>query len=69
MIEGRLRNDIFISENQFGFIPHRSTTEAIYLIIRPMEVYRNMKKDLHMIFIDLEKAYDRVSHEILWECL
>ena len=29
VIEHRLRQNVTISENQFGFMPERSTTEAI----------------------------------------
>ena len=65
VIEGRLRTDIRISENQFGFMQDRSTIEAIHLFRRPIEFNRERKKDLHIVFIDLEKTYDRVPREVL----
>lgn len=31
-----------------------------------MKIYCKNLKDLHMVFIDLEKVDDRVSHLVLW---
>ena len=43
----------------------RSTTKAIYLLQSLMEKYQSKEIDLHIVFNDLEKTYDRVPREIL----
>lgn len=63
--EHRLRKDTQVIDNQFGFMSGRLTMEAIYLLRCVIEKYKINHQNLNLIFIGLEKAYDRVPIEIL----
>ncbi|KAI5738368.1 hypothetical protein M8J77_006061 [Diaphorina citri] len=69
ILEKRLRNIVQVDENQCGFVPGKSTTDAIQTVRILVEKYRDSGKDLHMVFIDLEKAFDLVPRELIWESL
>ena len=54
-----------IGEEQFGFMPGRGTTDAIFEARQVIEKHRYM----HIMCTDLEKAYDRVPRQEVWMCL
>ena len=68
-MEARLRQEVVIGDQQFGFMPQSSIMDAIFGLRMTMEKWREGQKELHCMFIDLEKAYDRVPREELWECM
>ena len=58
-----------LSDAQFGFRKGRGCTDAFFalrqLCKRAIEYYQ----DLHLVFVDLEKAFDRVNRDKLWKVL
>ena len=56
-------------ESQFGFMPGRSTIDAIFILNQTIEQYQEGQKDICVTFIDLKKAYDRVPREEIWRTM
>ena len=49
-------------------MPGKGTTDAIFAASQMIKNQRERQKELHMVFIDIEKAYDRVSRQEVWRC-
>ena len=50
---------------QFGFMPGKGAIDAIFIACQLQERYLEKKKKLYFVFVDLEKAPDRVSREVV----
>ena len=66
VMEGIIRAQIHIDNMQFGFMPGRGTTDAIFILRQLQEKYVGKHKELFLAFVDLEKAFDRIPRKVLW---
>ena len=69
IIEARLRDRVQISKQKYGCMPGKGTTDAMYALKMLMEKYRKGQREHHCVFVDIEKAYDRIPREELWYCI
>ena len=65
VLERRLRDLAEIGDYQYGFCPGKSTTGAVFIVRQLQEKFARKKKKLYHIFVDLEKAFDRVSRDVI----
>lgn len=61
VVEARLTGD--------GQRARERTTDAIFALRVLMEKSRKGQEELHCVFADLEKAYDRVQRKEVWFCM
>ena len=65
VLENRIRGLVTIDEIQFGFVPGKGTTHALFFLRRMQEEFRERDQKLYMCFVDLEKAFDRVPRKVM----
>ena len=65
----RDRTEGAISEVQSGFRRGRGCTDQSFVVRQICEKYGRKGKDVYFAFLDLEKAYDRVDREAMWNVL
>ena len=68
-MDGLIRQLVSIDDSQFGFVPGRGTTDAIFVVRQLQEKYLAASKRLCIAFVDLEKAFDRVPRKVIWWAL
>lgn len=71
ILEQRLRYIIEpqLSTSQFGFRKSVSCTDALFTLRQISEKAIEYNNDINLLFIDQEKAFDRINRNILWETL
>ena len=69
IVDGLIRQLVSTDNSQFGFVPGRGTTDAIFVVRQLQEKYRAANKRLYMAFVDLEKAFDQVPRKVIWWAL
>ena len=56
IIEARPRHSVDISKQKYGFMPGKGTTDAMLALRMLMEKYREGQRELHSVFVNLEKV-------------
>ena len=69
IVDGLIRQVVSIDDSQFGFVPGRGTTDAIFVVRQLQEKYLAANRRLYMAFVDLEKAFDLVPRTVIWWAL
>ena len=51
---------------QSGFMYRCNTTDVVFILRQMQEKHHLKRKTTFAAFADLEKAFDRVPHKVLW---
>jgi hypothetical protein len=66
LIKHRLEEDYVSLEEQCGFTTGRSCIDHIFTLRQILEKCQEKTKQIGIVFMDIEKAYDSVPRKLLW---
>lgn len=69
LLDQQLSAHIKLNDAQFGFRAGLSTESAIYCLKHTVQYYAKQRTPVYACFLDLSKAFDLVSYDILWSKL
>jgi hypothetical protein len=69
VIKSRLEQEVMIGEEQCGFTAGRSCVDNIFTLKQLAHKRIARSRETHLVFVDLEKAYDTVPLQKLFEVL
>ena len=71
LLTERIQNDLekrnVLGRGQAGFRNNMGCTDQVFVLPSLISLYLVRKKKLFLTFIDYEKAFDRVDHDLLWK--
>ena len=69
IILSKLKKVVCNSECQFGYKNDTSTITCSFILNQVIQYYQNGGSNVFCLFLDASKAFDRVRHDKLFECL
>lgn len=66
VLNNYLNRRLRLHDAQFGFRPGLSTETAIFTLKHTVKYYTDRQTPVYACFLDLSKAFDLVSYDLLW---
>ena len=63
MLKTRIADALDPQNTQFGFKKGKSTAQALFCVRRLTDVVEQGHESLFLVFMDWEKAFDKIDHE------